>query len=622
MKIIPKFQQGGGFNSFFTTYIPVQVQEQAQQKVVPTSTVSSKSQEESTKGKLTEKDLFDMLSNINGLPNDMDKIVNGLLNTLQIENLTGISTGDLYTKYLQNLVQVKIAVSNKQEYDDAIKQANKNGSMAEPAITTDGGLIVQNDDGSISPISLRQYMNNRDQYADKLLSVSELANLRKYEPQLANKQGVVDIINNSMGYQEFQNLLSQAISTIGSSQFSGSGLINTNQVEQGLALLKTLSQDDRVRALGSISSQGLYKYNIIDKNQKAQIDALADYITITLPSSAKTWAALKLGTSKKDEATRSLVLTYLISKSGDSHQFDMDYQPLEEVTSDQKDKVKDKVNDLPQNTPTKWLRGLGVQQMITINSGTNYAFQVRANTLPLTDSDKKYLGSNSSLQQASQGEFGSILDFNNASMGMKKIDPSNFGKVILTDGKISSIDFPFKVLQDGTIVPDLSPQTQQAKFEADKEIRQLGIDLSDQNSISANYKTINNIYAKHNLSDAYNADGTPSKNWTRFGVINASASNSTLGMDQFDNNDLLQVINDDAIVDNLLQITKEEEYDKNEWYDWNGVDHFYKGTVWIPVDVSYIAAQANNEMKTEQVNEIINREAALNSSKMLTKEKK
>lgn len=620
MKIIPNFQQREGFNSFFTTYMSAQVQEQAQQKVVPTSTVSSKSQGESTKDKLTEKDLFDMLSDINGLPNDMDKIANGLLNTLYIENLTGVSISDLYTKYIQNLVAVKIAIQNKEEYDNAIKEANKKGSMAEPAISLDGRLIVQNSDGSISPISLEQYTNNRDQYSDKLLSVSELANLRKYEPQLANKQEVVDIINNSMGYQEFQNLLSKAISTIGSSQFSGSGLIDTNQAEQGLALLKTLSQDDRVQALGSISSQGLYKYNIIDKNQKAQIDALIDYITITLPSSAKTWAALKLGISKKDEATRSLVLTYLISKSSNEHSFEIDR--MEDYTKESSSDQKDKVNDLPQNTPTKWLRGLGVQQMITINSGTNYAFQVRANTLPLTDSDKKYLGSNSSLQQASQGEFGSILDFNNASMGMKKIDPSNFGKVILTDGKISSIDFPFKVLQDGTIVPDLSPQTQQAKFEADKEIRQLGIDLSDQNSISANYKTINNIYAKHNLSDAYNADGTPSKNWTRFGVINASASNSTLGMDQFDNNDLLQVINDDAIVDNLLQITKEEEYDKNEWYDWNGVDHFYKGTVWIPVDVSYIAAQANNEMKTEQVNEIINRETQLNASKILTKEKK
>jgi hypothetical protein len=33
------------------------------------------------------------------------------------------------------------------------------------------------------------------------------------------------------------------------------------------------------------------------------------------------------------------------------------------------------------------------------------------------------------------------------------------------------------------------------------------------------------------LEPAYNPDGTPTNNWTRFGVINASASNNALGMD-------------------------------------------------------------------------------------------
>jgi hypothetical protein len=44
-------------------------------------------------------------------------------------------------------------------------------------------------------------------------------------------------------------------------------------------------------------------------------------------------------------------------------------------------------------------------------------------------------------------------------MGMQKIDQSNFGKIVLTDGKISSIDFPSIVLDDGTVVPDLSQKT-------------------------------------------------------------------------------------------------------------------------------------------------------------------
>ena len=161
---------------------------------------------------------------------------------------------------------------------------------------------------------------------------------------------------------------------------------------------------------------------------------------------------------------------------------------------------------------------------------TNYARQIVSNTLPLTDSSKNYLGANSVLQQATSGEYSGILSWTNASMGMRKIDPTNFNRVVLTDGKITSVDFPYKILNDNTIVPDLSPETSEAKFLADKEIRQRGIDLSDKESIRRNYQTINQIYINHKLDPAYNPDGTPAEKWMRFGIINASASNTTLGM--------------------------------------------------------------------------------------------
>lgn len=627
MKIIPKKQKGGSFDSFFTTYIPLSMQKsrthtyrESQQK----TSKSSESSSDDTKGKLTERDFFDMLKGINGLPNEMSSIVGNLVSTFQMSNLTGIDPGNLATQYLQNLYQIKVAAQNKETYDKAVEQANKNGAMAEPAISIDGKIIVQKNDGQITKVSLDSYFKNNGEFTP--LTVSNLANLRAYSPELAYKPEVFSIITNSMGFEAFQELLSKATKSLGTSEYTRSGMFSAEgQASKGLELLSTLRKDDRIQAIGSVTAEGLYKYKIIDKNQLGQIKALTSYISTVLPDRAKTWAALKVGTPNKEKATENLIFQYLISGNTQSHSFDVDYQgSLDKSSSSSKsDENTDNVgDDIVNNTATKWLRGLGVQNVFTINPGTNYATQVLANTLPLTDGNKQYLGANSVLQQATQGEYAGILNFNSASMGMQKIDPSNFGKIVLTDGKISSIDFPSKVLEDGTIVPDLSPKTSKAKYSADREIKQLGIDLSSVSSIASNYKTINDIYAKYGLSPAYNSDGTPTNNWTRFGVINASASNGALGMGQFDSNQLLQVINDDAVVDNLLQITKEENYDKNEWYDWNGVDHFYKGTVWIPVDVSYVAASANNGMKTEQLNDIITREAALNASKMLTKEKK
>lgn len=617
MKVTPKHQKGGNLDAFFTTYVPVQIQAPNQTSSQQRSSGNSQSSE---KGKLTEKDFFDMLKDIDGLPNEMNAIVGNLMNTFRLSALTGVDPGDLATTYLSNLYQVKVASQNKAAYDKAVEQANKNGSMAEPAISMDGKLVVQNADGKITTVSLSNYFENKDQYAS--LTVSNLANLRAYSPELAYNPEVFNIITNSMGFESFQELLSKVTQTLGSSEYTRSGMFSSDgQASKGLELLMTLGKDDRLQAMGSVTAEGLYKYKVIDKTQLQQINSMLSYITSVLPDRAKTWAAFKMGTSDKNKATRDLVFQYLLSGNSQQHTIDVDYQGSMEKVTGNKSKGDATTDDIVQNTATKWLRGLGVQNVFTINPGTNYATQVLANTLPLTDSDKKYLGANSVLQQATQGEYAGILDFNSASMGMQRIDPSNFGKIVLTDGKISSIDFPSKVLDDGTIVPDLSPQTSEAKQAADREIKQLGIDLSSISSISANYKAINDIYAKHGLEPAYNPDGTPTNNWTRFGVINASASNNALGMDQFDSNELLQHINDDAVVDNLLQVTKEENYDTNNFL-WNGVDHFYRGTVWVPVNVSYVAASANSGIKTVQLNDIINREAALNASKMLTKEKK
>lgn len=617
MKVTPKHQKGGNLDAFFTTYVPVQIQAPNQTSSQQRSSGNSQSSE---KGKLTEKDFFDMLKDIDGLPNEMNAIVGNLMNTFRLSALTGVDPGDLATTYLSNLYQVKVASQNKAAYDKAVEQANKNGSMAEPAISMDGKLVVQNADGKITTVSLSNYFENKDQYAP--LTVSNLANLRAYSPELAYNPEVFNIITNSMGFESFQELLSKVTQTLGSSEYTRSGMFSSDgQASKGLELLVTLGKDDRLQAMGSVTAEGLYKYKVIDKTQLQQINSMLSYITSVLPDRAKTWAAFKMGTSDKNKATRDLVFQYLLSGNSQQHTIDVDYQGSMEKVTGNKSKGDATTDDIVQNTATKWLRGLGVQNVFTINPGTNYATQVLANTLPLTDSDKKYLGANSVLQQATQGEYAGILDFNSASMGMQRIDLSNFGKIVLTDGKISSIDFPSKVLDDGTIVPDLSPQTSEAKQAADREIKQLGIDLSSISSISANYKAINDIYAKHGLEPAYNPDGTPTNNWTRFGVINASASNNALGMDQFDSNELLQPINDDAVVDNLLQVTKEENYDTNNFL-WNGVDHFYRGTVWVPVNVSYVAASANSGIKTDQLNDIINREAALNASKMLTKEKK
>ena len=96
MKIIPKFQRGGGFEALFTTYVPVQSPQQTRSVQTSQSERSSRQDSDDNKGKFTEKDFFSMLKDIDGLPNEMQSIASNLLDILSgiIDFLVGIFTGD------------------------------------------------------------------------------------------------------------------------------------------------------------------------------------------------------------------------------------------------------------------------------------------------------------------------------------------------------------------------------------------------------------------------------------------------------------------------------------------------------------------------------------------------
>ena len=375
MKIIPKFQGGGGFESLFTTYVPVQAPQQTRSVQTSQSERSSRQDSDDDKGKFTEKDFFSMLKDIDGLPNEMQSIVSNLIDTLSINKLTGIELQDLSITYLQSLSKIRQAAGNKKQYDDAQKRAIENGSMAEPAITIDGRLIVQDKDGSIQKVSLNDFINNKDQY-ETVLTVSNLLNLRAFSPSFINDFSVFDTVNNSIGYQSFQKLVKEAVSTLGSTQVSREGIFsNEGQASKGLALLQTLKEQDQIQPGTSVTSEGLYKYKIIDKNQKRQIDQLTSYISALLPENAKVWAALKLGTSDREKATASLITTYL--SSGESTTNEILIEPKKGTTGESKSESKASADEPKMTFLTALQNGYGGSyERRKYNPGGNGAFYV------------------------------------------------------------------------------------------------------------------------------------------------------------------------------------------------------------------------------------------------------
>ena len=601
MKIVPKFK-GGGISSLFSTYTSLP-QESRRQQVVRSS-----KEDNSDKKELTEKDFFSMLKDIDGLPNDMRDIVSELMATFQLKNLTGIDIDDLANTYLSSLYKIRVAAQNKKRYDAVLDNAGKNGALYEPAITPSGELIAQNEDG-IQQISVQEYLQNKEEYQGRLLTVSQLANLRAYDPTLAYDNSIFSIIDNGVGFESFQALLKQALTDIGSTQVSRDGLFSyEGQAAKALELLQTLSQEDKAQLLGSVIGEGQYQYQVKDENQVNQISSLLDYIISTFPERAKIWASLKTGKADSEEATRTLVAKYLVAGANIKHDLSITYkEPNKEKTSSEKT-GKAVGSETELNTAAKWALGFGNSETIVINPGTSLSRMVNSITMPLVKANGDPLGANSTLQQATEGQYGAILDLTNVTMGMNRIDPAFFNQVVLQDGKISSIDFPCRIV-GGRVVPDLSKATTAKKVKADQILKAKGIDVHNQESIKKNYGIINQVYQQLGLPAAYNSDGSLDSNtWRRFGVINASTDGRVLGEDAITEG--LSEITDDYKVDNIVSIMQANNKDYTFSHSWFGSDTLYQGTIWIPVKPEINSALAGEKMKVGEVMDIESRQQA------------
>lgn len=332
MKIIPKFQQGG-YSSFFTVFKPVQTQGSTATTKPASSTPQTTTK--SDDDKITQKQLFDMIKEIDGLDNDMTLIASNLLNAFEMAELTG-NASDISKMYMSSLIKMKIANTNKKEFYKTTDMARINGSINQPAISADGkSLVLQNKEtGKIVEMSYKDYASNKDNYY--MLTNSNLAYLRQKDPQYAFNNSILNILNNGVSFKVFQESVDKAKNALGTSTLEYNGLIDTRSQEsalKGLQVLKGLSEDSMIQASGSITTQGLYSYKQLDKTQKEQINALMTYMKRVLPDNLKTWAQVQTGMVDENQALEALLIPYLISGVSPEHQFTVNQVKLTKGSS-------------------------------------------------------------------------------------------------------------------------------------------------------------------------------------------------------------------------------------------------------------------------------------------------
>lgn len=606
MKVIPKLQDGG-LMSLFAQYTPIQSAAPSQSaRSAPSREERSSEKEESTKGKLTEKDLIELVSKVDGLPNDTSVIVNNFLDMFQMQDLVGgVSPSNFASTYMANLYQIKLAHFNKIEYDKAYAEVIKNGGLNEYAITSSGEVIVMDEDDNLRPVSISELLNSSGQY--KPLTNSNLLYLRAYQPEYANNNNILNTVHNGIGMEKIDKMIREKLSSLGTSKTvrSGYSVKTDSYIAQGL---NVLSQAESAAVAGQtgMTLDGMYKNKIITKDQKQQAEAALQYIYNTLPANAKTLLSIKARNASDPQAgARAVILQLITSRMGYTNSSETTWEgTLEQVTrssgkSESKgDSGDDGFGSDDIKTDPYYLMARsqgGEATSISINKGTNYEMSVNGTLYSsLPGQDGKPIGQTSLRNALQSGLQGVITDPKAITFGNVPLTSQDFDNIMFDGSAGGTLAIlPTKQSVNGTKMVDLEALD---RWEAaNKQLREMGINSIDdpdhqQEIVQVLYQNqLEKLVNVTNGSVDYSSLG-------QFMIVDGYAVDNS-SKNKFKDSSFVTKIDDDSeeipLIERALSTDKDQnnyKIDVDNWYDWNGHDTVYKGSIYIPITSNQLKA--------------------------------
>ena len=568
--MIIKFQSGG--LAPLVSYEPVTV----------TGGAAATTSEESSSGSdLTDKDLLELLKDLDGLPSDIAKITNSLQNFYINQQYNPYyNTSSIASRYASIMAQIKTAKFNHEQYKEAQDQVIKNGGINEYAIDEHGRLYCMNSEGNVKLLKAEQLQSNSEYQP---LTNSELLHYRAHNIPFKNE--MLSIVKNGIGIKTVTNMIQEVIGNIGTTSTSRESYAKTKATSmlKGLEDFKRASQETD----GSYNPtvENLYKSKLLTKSQAEQAQQAFDYIWNTLPENAKTLLKIKGGTGE-EKGAKTMIMKLIKSTLDNESSFSLDLE--ESPTSKEKDKfTMDPVQLL--------MNGYGQDQKITIQtaSGGNNGIEVNTVRMPIVSKEGKSIGTTATLDDITTSGFSGYLDFENASMGGTMIPTVGFNNIAINGTALYTAYLPVDIKEyneTGNIKPDIAML---GRYKQAQDV------IAQQNITDP--QQINAVYQEYQLPIMYGPDGDILTNYIQFGIVNATALESAFNEDvSFD--DYLSETTDENIIANTLSIinggrdSKDKiDHDAKSFLDsvfGTDYDHVYKGTVFIPVNTDYFTATA------------------------------
>ena len=522
---IQKLQSGGGFGMLFSA-VADPSSNAAKQQAAGTS--SSKNEDSG----ILSKEVLNKLRE-NGLPNEVD-VFEDVLAQLDQKIASG---KPISPREISEVRKMANRIIKQSDYlDKAIDFADKNESLNDVAVDSNGYIYAVGDSGKVEKIRFDKFNINKYQ----ALTYGELAEYRRNSPDLINNSDIIKSIGNSIGIEKINKFIQDILDKVGESE---------NKTE-AYAMLKTIlpngprqmSQQDYdalialSQASGQIGLDTLFKTSELNKNSNVAI--AAQYIMSIMPKNMKAQLQgqyISSGGNANDSESYALNLIQLAATAAGNHThyYSIDYDG--------------QLNTQAGNTTTK-----GQTQNLTMLENMVYGTRNQV-TWPLTSEKAPQTtmilhGSNNPLgdnknQIVKPGPLGTILeneaigqlvDPQHIYIGSQKINPALLESVLYTgDNGVLTTWFPTD--GNGNINWGLA-----AKFNAIMERCKSDASLTQSDKQS--------MLQEAGISGTIDADGTfhsSDPNMEQFYVVNGITSKDVLGKEASSNLYTNKLRNDD-----------------------------------------------------------------------------
>ena len=599
MKIrLNKYQTGGAFAPFLSSYTPVVTNSQypdpvlqylatigSPQAVQQAASTKSSSKSSSGGDSIDMKDTISLLKDMRGLDNDVSQVTSQLIQSAKYESLFG--SGDPTVAYYKNLNLINKVIESKEEYKDAYEQAKSQNALSEAAISSDGKVVVKTNKG-YNLVTPEQALKLQQTGKAIIQKNADLLNDRKHNPNMAFQNGVLNIVQNSISFDSISKVINAIAGNLGKSTIQQEGYTTKqgNQIAAGIQALKEA---------GTGTMDGVYKVTFKNETQEAQAKMAVDAIYRNLNETQK--AYLKLNSNGSVTGAYGLIKEIVMNRTSSNREILSDYQKNMNSDGSAKSSTTDSngnpIEKAELDPAMEFALGYGSKSNFAVRGKGQVAFNVNANSIAMLDGEGKPI-STTTLDGLGSGRLGGMLDLNHASMDGAMLSPGALSKVVVDGGRVYAADLPV-IVQDGVVKPNLQLLK---KIEEINQTKLGNLKNIPQDKLTAAQKQqINQIYQRNGVAAKYDSSGNLTSQYRRFMLVNGTSSEKAfVGEPKFDIQ--AQEADDQSkenYVSNIKNLTKNDKFKLDD--GWFSSEKVYQGTIFIPMNNNFVDYQTGSGIK-------------------------